>query len=196
MLRGAKTNRRGIILTFICGYVICLIGFYVPSFNAVQQQIAVRYAFLLRSDPRRVFVVLTLNRCVVVRSCGCFCYLADFAAYYKIKTTFGNLPRDYVSPFGLYGAYLGALITALVFISAMFFQVDGTPLVGGTGQYVTLIALSIISGVLSFYYEFFARKYQTFSKEEERTVFRLHVIIFNARKVGISTVPQNTRRQT
>ena len=159
MLRGAKTNRRGIIMTFITGYVICLIGFYVPEFAVAQQPIAV--------------------------ACGCVCYLADFAAYYKIRTTFGNLPRDYRSPFGLYGSYLGALIMALVLISTLFFQSDGSPVVGGTEHYVTVTSMCIILGALTFYYEFFARKYQTFSKDEERTVFRLHVIIFNARKVGV-----------
>ena len=31
-------------MTFICGFIICLIGFYVPSFNTAQQPIAVGYA--------------------------------------------------------------------------------------------------------------------------------------------------------
>ena len=53
--------------------------------------------------------------------------MADFVAYYKLATTFRNLPREYRSPFGLYGAYLGAFIVALVLISTLFFQVRFGP---------------------------------------------------------------------
>ena len=96
MLRGAPSPRRGVFVGCLIGYVICLIGFFQPSFSTALQNIAI--------------------------SCGMLCYFNTFFIFYKLRTTFSSLPRKYHSPFGMTGAVFASTVFALVLISAMFFQ--------------------------------------------------------------------------
>ena len=135
MLRGAKSPRRGIIIGCFLGYIICLIGFYVPAFSAALQPIAIASAMM--------------------------CYFSSLLAFYKLRTTFGMLPREYTSPYGLIGAAYCFCVFVLVFVSTVFFQGDPT--------HTCLISLIGIMGVLSLYYFCFAKHDQTFSKDEQKT---------------------------
>ena len=159
MLRGAKSPRKGILVGCTIGYLICLIGFYVPAFSAALQPIAIASSNL--------------------------CYFSNLWAFYKLRTTFGMLPREYKSPYGLIGAGFCLCVFVLVFISTVFFQGDPT--------YTCLISMIGIMGVLCLYYYCFAKHTQTFSKDEQKTVFRLHVIVFNMRKMRNATRPGYTR---
>ena len=100
MLRGAPSPRRSIFVGCLIGYVICLIGFYQPTFSAALQNIAI--------------------------SCAMLCYFNTFYIFYKLRTTFSCLPRKFRSPFGLLGAAFAATVFALVLISTVFVQESDT----------------------------------------------------------------------
>ena len=71
------------------------------------------------------------------------------------------LPREYTSPYGLIGAGFCFFVFVLVFVSTVFFQ--------GDPSYTCFFSLLGIMGILSFYYFYFAKRDQTFSKEEQLT---------------------------
>ena len=127
MLRGAPSPRRGVFVGCLIGYVICLIGFFQPSFSTALQNIAI--------------------------SCGMLCYFNTFFIFYKLRTTFSSLPRNFRSPFGLPGAAFAFTVFALVLISTMFFQESDA-------TYTTLIAMIAIIFMLSVYYFWFAKAQQ------------------------------------
>jgi len=104
--------------------------------------------------------------------CGFLTYFAQFAAFWMLRTKFSSIQRDYYSPFGLPGAVFAGLIFLCGAISVAFFQND---------NYISLISLIITLVILSSYYRLFARNSQKLSKEEQKSVFRLHVINFNLR---------------
>ena len=135
MLRGAKSPRKGIIIGCIVGYIICLIGYLHPAFSAALQPIAIASSNL--------------------------CYFSTLWAFFKLRTTFGMLPREYTSPYGLIGAAYCGCVFILVFVSTVFFQDDPT--------YTCLISMIGIWGILFLYYMCFAKHEQTFSKDEQKT---------------------------
>jgi L-asparagine transporter-like permease len=127
MLRGAPSLRRGIFVACLIGYVICLIGFYQPSFSAALQNIAI--------------------------SCAMLCYFNIFYIYYKLRTTFSCLPRNFRSPFGFPGAAFACAVFALVLISTLFYQKSDT-------TYTTLISTIGLIFLLSVYYFLVAKSKQ------------------------------------
>ena len=135
MLRGAKSPSKGIIIGCILGYIICLIGFHYPAFSAALQPIAIASAMI--------------------------CYFSTLWAFYKLRTTFSMLPREYKSPYGLIGAAYCFGVFVLVFVSTVFFQGDVT--------HTCFFSLLGIVGILYVYYFYFAKSEQTFSKEEQMT---------------------------
>ena len=112
-----------------------MIGYLHPVFSAALQPIAIASAML--------------------------CYFSNIWAFYKLRTTFGMLPREYKSPYGLIGAAYCFSVFVLVFVSTIFFQGDTT--------YTCLISMIGIMGILFLYYMCFAKHEQTFSKDEQKT---------------------------
>ena len=104
---------------------------------------------------------------------ACVTYVAQLFCYYMLCTKFSSVSRDFRSPVGIPGAVFAGLAFTLCFIATGFFQDD---------DYVALYSLVIIVAVCTAYYYLCARSTQVFSKHEHGTVFRLHVINYNARK--------------
>ena len=154
MLQGAKDHRPGVVVACIVCYIINLIGFYSDTFNSALQNIAIASAILA--------------------------YFANIIAYIKMATTFKQVERDFRSPFGIIGAVFALVVFALVLISTLFFQSDG--FMGGVMDYTTLKAMAIILVFLTMYYYAFVVGTQKFSNAEQKTVFRLHVFVFNSKK--------------
>ena len=100
MLHGAPSLRRGIFVGCLIGYVICLIGFFRPSFSESLQNIAI--------------------------SCAMLSYFNTFFTFYKLRTTFSLLPRKFRSPFGLTGSAFASAVFFLIRISTAFFQESDT----------------------------------------------------------------------
>lgn len=103
---------------------------------------------------------------------ACVTYFAQLQAFYMLRTKFSTIERDFYSPFGIPGAIISAIVFALSFISLAFLE----------DNYVPLYSLLGLTAVVSCYYYMFANKTQIFSKDEQKTVFRLHVINFNCRR--------------
>ena len=154
MLQGAKDHRPGVVVASIVGFIINLIGFYSDTFNTALQNIAIASAI--------------------------FAYFANIIAYMKMATTFKQIERDFRSPFGVVGAVFALIMFTLVLISTLFFQDDG--FMGGVSDYTTLKAMAIIIVFLTTYYYAFVVGTQKFSNAEQKTVFRLHVFVFNSKK--------------
>jgi ethanolamine permease len=103
---------------------------------------------------------------------ACVTYFAQLQAFYMLRTKFSTIERDFHSPFGIPGAILAAIVFALTFISVAFFQ----------ATYVPIYTLLVITAVLSCYYYTFAKATQVFSVDEQKHVFRIHVINFNCNR--------------
>ena len=165
MLQGVKDHRPGVVVACICGFIINLIGFYSETFNIALQNIAIASAI--------------------------FAYFANIIAYIKMATIFKQIERDFRSPFGLVGAVFALVVFTLVLISTLFFQPDG--FMGGVADYTTLKAMAIIIVFLTMYYYAFVVGTQKFSNAEQKTVFRLHVFVFNSKKGNKGTSGKTSR---
>ena len=117
MLNGTPSLRRGIVVGCLIGYVICLIGFFRPSFNESLQNIAI--------------------------SCAMLSYFNTFFTFYKLRTTFSCLPRKFRSPFGLPGSFLASAVFFLIRISTAFFQVSDTEHVTLNAMIIIIVLLTV-----------------------------------------------------
>ena len=87
-----------------------------------------------------------------------------------MKTKYQNIDREFTSPVGIAGAVYAFLIYLLATISIIAFQND---------DQVALISFVVTCASLSLYYYFFSRHTQTFSEDEKKIMFRVHVINYN-----------------
>jgi hypothetical protein len=106
-------------------------------------------------------------------------YLAQFLSYYVFNTTLKTIKREYKSPFGLMGAFIGSTIFCLVMIGIIFFQRDN-------GFAVTVYVIYLI--LVTIYYMLVVKKRQYFSKEESEVLLIAHVITNNLHKSRIRSV--------
>lgn len=102
------------------------------------------------------------------------CLLMGFVAYcsqcfgfLQLQSKFKNLPRDFISPFGRFGAIFAMLVWTLGLLSLVVLQLN------------SLLTVLIFAGFIfafSMYYYSYAKKQQIFSEQEQKILFVAHVI--------------------
>jgi hypothetical protein len=147
------------IVGAIVGYGVCMLVFFVPYIK--------NYLF---------------NICMLSAFCA---YSSQLLGFYRVKTRFASLPRQYHSPLGVPGAVLAFLIFLLGIISIIGFQRD---------QCRALIGLICITGAWSMYYFRYAKRRQMLSKDELKITFVVHVM--NLDSVGNKTRIKHTMEKT
>lgn len=93
-------------------------------------------------------------------------YIALFVTFITFRQHFSSLPRSFVSPFGIYGAYLGIAITVFFIMATCFYSFN---VVAFAVYLLFLVAISM-------YYLHYVHHHETFSGEEERVFFLTYVI--------------------
>ena len=136
----------GIIFGCLLSFLACLASKYNPTFSAT-----------------------LFNVCILA---GFVAYVSQCFGYIMLQTKYSNLPREYRSPLGIYGAVFALCVFILGIICVIFFQED---------NYLALSIYVGILGLLSVYYFIYASSRQTISEEERKILFVTHVIN-NSRK--------------
>jgi len=104
------------------------------------------------------------NVCIL---CAFSAYSAQCIGYIQLNTKFKNLKREFRSPLGIYGAVYSMIVFLLAAISVIGFQQD---------QHFAVLMVLIMCAVFSIYYFSYAKYRQTFSEEERKVLFVVHVI--------------------
>jgi len=105
--------------------------------------------------------------------CGFISYFGILIGHITLLVKYKDIPRSFHSPFGIYGSIYAMIVFALGMIGSIGFLDD---------NHSTIIITSILILVLTIcYYGMFA-KTQKLSNEENKSLFKLHVINFNLRK--------------
>ena len=89
-----------------------------------------------------------------------------------LRTKYIGVDRTFHSPFGIIGAVYAFCVFFLGFISTIGYQPD---------RYVAAKVFSALCAAITVYYYGYARSRQKLSKDEQKSVFKLHVINFNLR---------------
>jgi len=130
-----------LILGSVVGYGLCLLIYYQPSIGA------------------KLFNVCILSAFVA--------YTAQCVGYIMLSTKYKNLPREFRSPLGIYGAVYSMFVWLLASVSIVGFQKDDG------------FAISVFVGMcifFSIFYHVYSKNRQTFSEEERKILFVAHVI--------------------
>jgi hypothetical protein len=143
-LRRQPSPNRAILVACVASYLLCLLAHFVTSVNMVDIPI--------------LFGYLT--------------YLVDLYSYWVFKKYFFTMKRGFISPFGLTGAVLAAIVFALGAIGVIFYQ----------RQHFTVIYVAGYIALLSVYYRVYVRKVQSFSTAETKSFLSLHMVKFNSRR--------------
>jgi ethanolamine permease len=96
-------------------------------------------------------------------------YIALFVTYIIFRKHFSSLPRTFVSPFGVMGAYVAIAITSFFLFATCFYAYN----------WVAFSIYCLLMGTLSWIYRVYGHRHQTFSGEEEKVFFPTYVIRFN-----------------
>jgi amino acid transporter len=99
-------------------------------------------------------------------------YMNDLYAFIKLRLDFGEMQREFFSPFGILGAIYAFSTFTLIFIGN--FGYTNIP-------YLKEMFWGIIGG-FTIYYFGIARWYEKFSKHEEKHLLIFHIIKFNKSK--------------
>ena len=129
-----------LIVGSVLSFCVCIAGHYYPSFHAD-----------------------SFNVCILSASSD---YVWQLGAFILLRTKYQTIKCDFLSPFGIYGAFWGMLVFALNIIAIVAFQVDQS----------ALIVVASIYTILTLWYFGFAKSRQSFSEEEKNTFFTIHVI--------------------
>jgi len=129
-----------LIVGSIIGYMICLLEYFIPFLQ------------------RELFNICMLS--------GFIAYMSQCIGYIHLKNKFGHLKREFVSPLGIFGAFIAFDISALGAISIIAFQND---------KQFALIVIVVGMLLLSIYYFAVVRTVQTFSDEEKSVLFVAHI---------------------
>jgi hypothetical protein len=93
--------------------------------------------------------------------------IANFISYTIFAKKYGSLQREFTSPIGVYGAYYGIFVFAVLFIAGLM----------NTRHYIVcLVSFFGVIGVLTIYYHLKVQHLQAFSQEEETILFLAHVM--------------------
>lgn len=125
----------------IIGYFVCLVAYFVPAFGKVVVNVALLAAYMV--------------------------YLAQCLGFVQAKRAFKNLPRDFVSPLGIFGGvYAGTIFLACI-VSVVAFQDD---------SHLAIFVFVGIILVLSGYYLVIAKAKQNLSDEERKVLYVAHIV--------------------
>ena len=141
-----KASYMAIIIGSILSYLTCIASYYNETFSLALNNICMLCAFVAYS-----------SQCI---------------GYIYLQTKYSNLPREFRSPFGVFGAIFSLLNWLFGIICLIFFQQD---------QYIAIIIYIGIVIVMSLYYFLFARSHQTFSEEERKIFLVAHIINHNSK---------------
>lgn len=155
-----KSYKSSMVIGCLLSYTVCLLGFFIPSFKAAVQNIAI--------------------------ACGVLVYLTNFLAYYKFSITYSMVERNFKSPFGTLGAVFACSMFILVLISVLFSQNDSAM--------IELKSMVVVLVILTLYYFYFVKNTQKFSKDEDKTFFKFHLIKTNTRKAKAMSNPGRKSR--
>ncbi|ETW01733.1 hypothetical protein H310_06338 [Aphanomyces invadans] len=102
---------------------------------------------------------------------ACIGYTSQCIGYIYLKKQCVSLSRGFHSPFGIPGAVVSMVVWVFTMVSIIGFQDDH--------ENSLIVALAIVAA-LTLYYHCFAKYRQTFSEDERRVLFPVHVAILNA----------------
>lgn len=108
----------------------------------------------------------SINLTNIATMFACFTYLSDLYAYYQMKTKFANRDHKFTNPFGLFGTFFATFMFLFTLIALLFLQ----------SNYDTLYACITCLGFLTIYYFGYAKQYQQFSEDEQKSLMVLHVM--------------------
>lgn len=101
-------------------------------------------------------------------------YTGQCIGYISLKKNYRNIKSSHFqNPFGIAGAVYSMVVWILGIISIAGFQED---------HQVALITFIVIVILLAMFYRLYARKRQTFSRQENKVLLVAHVLKFNRRK--------------
>jgi len=101
-----------------------------------------------------------------------FTYLSDLYAFYRMRIDFNSRDYKFRNPFGIVGAGFAACFYILTAIAVIGFLPNNYALLFVGSYFVVLTAI----------YFGFAKKHQSFSDDEQKSLLVLHVIKNNQRK--------------
>lgn len=110
-----------------------------------------------------------MNLSYFVSLCFYGLYICLFLTYISFARRFPLIPRYFVSPFGVWGAYLGIIIYACMAVMTFLYPHGG----------IVLSLWLILMAALTYYYLTRIRRFEKFSGEEERIFFIAYVIKAN-----------------
>lgn len=96
-----------------------------------------------------------------------FTYACQCVSYLAVTRTFMNVPREFRSPFGVFGSFYSILIWVLCTLGILIYESE---------QHIVLTTCVLVGVVLTAYYHGYAKKHQSFSEEEKKILFTAHVI--------------------
>lgn len=122
----------------IC-YLICVLTLFFPTFTSQD----------------------TMNICIL---CASTTYLVQLIAYYKLRTTFILIDREFWTILGIPGAVIAGLIFVLLFIGTAFFQNDG---------FISFYSYLVLLTSISIYYYTYVKHRELLSPNEMSETFTL-----------------------
>jgi amino acid transporter len=152
-----------------------------PALFDVKNNVSPNHAMIIATVISFIFCLMGLISTKISSSLNNIAILAEFltnmctlVGYVLLKIKFSGINRKFESPFGICGAIFSFIIFLLGIVSLVGdFQNDGG---------VSAIIVFGIGVFLSFYYFLYAKKIQTFSIDEQQSLFKFHVINLNKEK--------------
>jgi amino acid transporter len=110
------------------------------------------------------FFLSLFNICIF----GAFmAYTAQCVSYLFLYSRLASLDREFCSPFGIYGAIFSMFVWMFGCVTVIAFQPD---------RHFAFIASICIFTIITIYYYTYAKSRQTFSEDEKKIMFKVHVI--------------------
>ncbi len=101
--------------------------------------------------------------------CTFFIFLNAFVAYILFKKKYSSLPRDFRSPLGIWGAYIGIGINLLEIIAEFKYQNQQDIM-------IAFYVLLVLFGCVTIFYWVYLVRNQSFSEEEKKLMFKAYLI--------------------
>lgn len=144
-----------------------------PKFNLVFPVYSASFAFAISTliaglawMMHNVYYAVQMNLVMFFSFPYYTLYIALFVTFITFRRQFSSLPRTFVSPFGVYGAYLGIAITTFLIIATCFYSYT----------IVSFVVYIILLILVSMCYLRYVHRHETFSGEEEKVFFLTYVI--------------------
>jgi amino acid transporter len=159
----------------------------VPSVFCLKDNKTPHKAIVIATLISFLFCCIALSHPLISDSMNNIAILAEFftnistlLGFIMMRLKYSSITRGFHSPFGVIGAVVSLIIFLLGSISVVGnFQDDYD---------ISFVCVLLIAGLLSVFYFFVAEKTQKFSKDEEQSLLKLHVINININKRRSSLV--------